>query len=191
MHQFSLGALVYTPMDTQLSRNLRRIQKSSLLVQNRSRIAQLAWCIIMCATSVFPLYSDWCAADSVLRSNMLTCNSQCPQMVQFKSTTMPANRPSYLNITLNIVYILSDILSLTIPLVFQLPCGHRCSKLCHAGQCISTNQCRRKVTVRCPCHRFKKVSYIYLDNRYNSNFHARNGNVTNEKYYYAMKNASY
>ena len=40
----------------------------------------------------------------------------------------------------------------------QLPCGHSCSLTCHPGACADV--CRRRVTLRCPCKRLKKVSIL-------------------------------
>uniref|UniRef100_A0A6M2EAB8 NF-X1-type domain-containing protein n=1 Tax=Amblyomma tuberculatum TaxID=48802 RepID=A0A6M2EAB8_9ACAR len=37
----------------------------------------------------------------------------------------------------------------------QLECGHRCPLNCHPGACAQPSQCRKKVTVRCPCKRRK------------------------------------
>ncbi|KAG0416630.1 hypothetical protein HPB47_006264 [Ixodes persulcatus] len=33
----------------------------------------------------------------------------------------------------------------------QLDCGHRCPLDCHPGPCASRSECRKKVTLRCPC----------------------------------------
>ncbi|KAH7953595.1 hypothetical protein HPB49_010516 [Dermacentor silvarum] len=38
----------------------------------------------------------------------------------------------------------------------QLGCGHRCPLNCHPGTCAPRSQCRKKVTLRCPC-KFRKV----------------------------------
>ncbi|XP_006818930.1 NF-X1-type zinc finger protein NFXL1-like [Saccoglossus kowalevskii] len=37
-----------------------------------------------------------------------------------------------------------------------LACGHTCSKVCHSGDCSSTDMCTKKTMVRCPCQRKKK-----------------------------------
>lgn len=38
-----------------------------------------------------------------------------------------------------------------------LLCGHCCPLLCHPGDCPPASSCKRKVTLRCPCKRIKKV----------------------------------
>ncbi|ONK67921.1 uncharacterized protein A4U43_C05F5220 [Asparagus officinalis] len=39
----------------------------------------------------------------------------------------------------------------------KLPkCPHLCSETCHPGECPSSNQCTKKVTVRCGCNNLKK-----------------------------------
>lgn len=37
----------------------------------------------------------------------------------------------------------------------QLACSHRCPLTCHPGECAPRSQCRKRVTVRCPCKRRK------------------------------------
>lgn len=41
----------------------------------------------------------------------------------------------------------------------HLACGHRCSKLCHSGDCITPTECKKRVVVRCKCSR-RKTDYI-------------------------------
>lgn len=36
-----------------------------------------------------------------------------------------------------------------------MQCGHRCSKLCHLGDCSTVETCRKKVKISCPCKRRK------------------------------------
>eukprot|EP00899_Mesostigma_viride_P018045 jgi/Mesvir1/26241/Mv05719-RA.2 len=39
----------------------------------------------------------------------------------------------------------------------KLPfCTHTCTAMCHGGPCPQPTQCKRKVTIRCPCRRLKK-----------------------------------
>ncbi|XP_054708933.1 NF-X1-type zinc finger protein NFXL1-like [Uloborus diversus] len=38
----------------------------------------------------------------------------------------------------------------------QISCGHRCTLLCHAGLCSTIENCKKKITVRCPCKRRKR-----------------------------------
>ncbi|XP_076351913.1 NF-X1-type zinc finger protein NFXL1 [Tachypleus tridentatus] len=38
----------------------------------------------------------------------------------------------------------------------MISCGHRCSLLCHQGECPSSTNCKKKVTVRCQCKRQKQ-----------------------------------
>jgi len=37
-----------------------------------------------------------------------------------------------------------------------ITCGHRCSKLCHLGECLDVEDCRKKVKIGCPCKRKKE-----------------------------------
>jgi len=37
-----------------------------------------------------------------------------------------------------------------------MPCGHRCTKLCHLGDCSTVETCRKKVKISCPCKRRKE-----------------------------------
>lgn len=37
-----------------------------------------------------------------------------------------------------------------------MSCNHRCIMVCHAGPCSDREQCKKKVTIRCPCKRQKK-----------------------------------
>eukprot|EP00092_Neocalanus_flemingeri_P035973 GFUD01039167.1.p1 GENE.GFUD01039167.1~~GFUD01039167.1.p1 ORF type:complete len:854 (+),score=216.27 GFUD01039167.1:347-2908(+) len=37
-----------------------------------------------------------------------------------------------------------------------MQCGHRCSKLCHLGDCSSVEMCKKKVKISCPCKRRKE-----------------------------------
>lgn len=41
-----------------------------------------------------------------------------------------------------------------------LTCGHQCSLPCHYGPCIDAKDCLRKIIIRCPCKRLKKVSLV-------------------------------
>ena len=41
--------------------------------------------------------------------------------------------------------------------VKELQCGHGCAFVCHDGPCSPTEQCRKKITCRCPCKRIKRV----------------------------------
>ncbi|XP_015921379.2 NF-X1-type zinc finger protein NFXL1 [Parasteatoda tepidariorum] len=38
----------------------------------------------------------------------------------------------------------------------QMSCSHRCILSCHAGECASRENCKKKVSLRCPCKRIKK-----------------------------------
>lgn len=46
-----------------------------------------------------------------------------------------------------------------IRMTLQLSCGHSCPLTCHPGACADV--CRRRVTLRCPCKRLKKVSILF------------------------------
>ena len=38
-----------------------------------------------------------------------------------------------------------------------ISCGHACALDCHAGLCTDPSQCKKKIVLRCPCKRLKKV----------------------------------
>lgn len=40
--------------------------------------------------------------------------------------------------------------------LFQLPCGHKCGSVCHAGECTKPEKCDQRVKVKCKCKRKKK-----------------------------------
>lgn len=80
--------------------------------------------------------SKWCVADTNTRENMRSCGSQCSKKV-FRSIKWSAAVPFIL--------------------FMQLDCGHRCPQSCHPGPCNLGGQCQKKLTVRCPCRRLKKV----------------------------------
>ena len=62
----------------------------------------------------------------------------------------------------NVNYIWSDIYNNSILFILlQLPCGHQCSLICHHGDC--TASCEKRVTLRCPCKRLKRVSHSPMD----------------------------
>lgn len=41
-------------------------------------------------------------------------------------------------------------------------CGHRCTKDCHSGSCSESQNCHKRVVVRCPCKRQRKDFFCYL-----------------------------
>lgn len=42
----------------------------------------------------------------------------------------------------------------------QLTCGHRCPLTCHPGPCPPHSTCKKKISLKCPCKRIKKVSLV-------------------------------
>eukprot|EP00035_Acanthoeca_spectabilis_P008164 m.149377 g.149377 ORF g.149377 m.149377 type:complete len:832 (+) comp14234_c1_seq4:685-3180(+) len=41
----------------------------------------------------------------------------------------------------------------------HLSCGHRCTLLCHPGECSSPADCKKRVAIKCPCGR-RKSEYV-------------------------------
>ncbi|KAG1690698.1 NF-X1-type zinc finger protein NFXL1 [Nymphon striatum] len=38
----------------------------------------------------------------------------------------------------------------------DLPCKHRCQKICHSKECTPPSECKKKITIRCRCKRLKR-----------------------------------
>jgi len=45
------------------------------------------------------------------------------------------------------------------------PCGHPCPLQCHPDACPASTECSKRVTLRCPCKRRKKVSDVVKPDR--------------------------
>ncbi len=46
-----------------------------------------------------------------------------------------------------------------------MACGHRCTITCHRGQCSTSETCKKKIILRCPCKRQKKDIQCFMQSR--------------------------
>uniref|UniRef100_T1IPI9 NF-X1-type domain-containing protein n=1 Tax=Strigamia maritima TaxID=126957 RepID=T1IPI9_STRMM len=47
----------------------------------------------------------------------------------------------------------------------NISCGHRCPQNCHPGTCPVTNDCKKKISLRCPCKRMKKDVFCHVSKK--------------------------
>merc|ERR1719427_2046388 len=51
-------------------------------------------------------------------------------------------------------------------------CGHKCPMDCHHGDCLTNEQCTKKITLKCKCKRIKKeirCQQLYIDDKIQQN----------------------